>query len=87
MFFVWDIWGKTLLFPSNLDFTKNEQVKFWKIYKWYLYGYCLYFIKVEWGGGGHRWNIEKGLSQIMIIIFYIYSNVNIHLPYNILSCV
>ena len=57
--------GKKLLFALNFEFKKSELVKFWKIDKWYSYEYCLYFSKKKMGGGGHRWNIEEGLSQTL----------------------
>ena len=48
-FFVWNILGKNATFRTKFRFKKNELVKFWKIDKWYLYGYCLYFSENKWG--------------------------------------
>ena len=62
-FFYFCICNVCANFRTIFRFLKNELVKFWKIYKWYLYRYSLYFCKNKMGG--HRWNIEEGLSQTL----------------------
>ena len=41
--------GKIILFVLNFDYKKTNSFKFWKIDKWYLYGYCLYISKKKMG--------------------------------------
>ena len=61
--FLYEILRVKCYFLHKIWFKKKELVKFWKIDKWYLCGYCLYFSMKKMGG--HGWNIEEGLSQTL----------------------
>ena len=56
--------GENTTFALNFDLKKNELVKFWKIDINDIYmGIVFILVRNKWGG--HRWNIEEGLSQTL----------------------